>query len=348
MQSTSWHSYHIFYRGDRRIIVAKLVLPLVTSLLKDQHVDRFFFLYYPLGGPHLRLRLRPQLGRGPIVDQAFWSASKEFLERWPSPGQFDAELVRQATRAILEHDTAETDSHIYTNNTALAFPFRPEIDRYGGLEALPLSLDFFMITSSQAIDFTLSHYQESRRQQLLPLLAVLAQQAMAFARSVEEVALFAESMTANVTNETIQEKAKAFFAGHRESLCEFLRRACGYIRQALRSPSAALDAPTELYVSAARQFAQAVSSTAASARWQILTSQLHMTANRHGLERAEEAYLGRILALTLGALAKSSDCSLRDMDEALCSGNSVEADAPLTGYLREAEARLQHLLCPGG
>ncbi len=51
-----WRSYHLFYHGDRDLVLR--LWPTLAPLILSRIVDSFFFLRYSLGGPHIRIRLR--------------------------------------------------------------------------------------------------------------------------------------------------------------------------------------------------------------------------------------------------------------------------------------------------
>src|SRR3954451_23309696 len=53
-----WRAARVFYHGDRDAMLRHLVWPLLTQLTAERLCDRFYFVRYSLGGPHLRLRWR--------------------------------------------------------------------------------------------------------------------------------------------------------------------------------------------------------------------------------------------------------------------------------------------------
>jgi len=61
----TWIGYHLFYYEDPRRAVLGFVRPAVAALVEVDLIESFFFLRYALGGPHVRLRLRPAEGRSP-------------------------------------------------------------------------------------------------------------------------------------------------------------------------------------------------------------------------------------------------------------------------------------------
>src|SRR5689334_6616478 len=127
-----WISFHLYYHEDLTRAVLGFVRPAVSSLLEAGWIDRFFFVRYGLGGPHLRLRLRPVAACEPLVDRGVRRAAEQFLDGSPSTAVLDPEALRRQTLAMLASDPHETDGSVYPDNFLLAVPFRPETQRYGG------------------------------------------------------------------------------------------------------------------------------------------------------------------------------------------------------------------------
>ena len=62
MSDADWLSFHAHYHGDRDLPLRHAVASLVRRLRDDGLLESFFFMRYSLGGPHIRLRLRPAAG----------------------------------------------------------------------------------------------------------------------------------------------------------------------------------------------------------------------------------------------------------------------------------------------
>ncbi|HSU82613.1 MAG TPA: lantibiotic dehydratase C-terminal domain-containing protein, partial [Thermoanaerobaculia bacterium] len=182
-----WLSYHLYYHEDLSRAVLGFVYPAVSSLLSAGWIDRFFFVRYGLGGPHVRLRLRPLPGHAPLIDRAVHGSAEVFLSRSPSTARLDPEALQRQTQAMLAGDPHETDATVYPDNTLVAAAFRPEVQRYGGPNLLPVSVDFFTVSSAAAIDFLVRSGAEPRSQQLILALRLLLAQALCFAIDEEEL-----------------------------------------------------------------------------------------------------------------------------------------------------------------
>jgi hypothetical protein len=292
---TDWRSYHIFYHGDRRLALAELVHPVVGSLLSEHLIRSFFYIFYPLGGPHIRLRLHMQPGSGRAVEDRLSSAAREFFERKPSKPLPNEDILR-SNQVLLADDPNEQDPGVCPNDCVLSFPFQPETDRYGGPGLLDHSLDFFALSSVAAIDFLLQSGSEPRSRQLASMLRLLIAQAWGFARSSEEfLALLGfQGASAQSSRARVLARGDQEFERSREDFCRILRNALEGFSE------------TSMLAEAARRLRSQIRSAPLSTIAPIQMSQMHMTANRLGLQVAEEIYLSRILWRAARDL-KSSD-----------------------------------------
>ncbi len=288
---TPWISFHLYYHEDLNRTVTGFTYPVVLSLLRRSWIDGFFFVRYGLGGPHLRLRLRPLPGKAESVALVVRREAERFIAEMPSTATVDEDSLRRTNAAILAGDPHEADDSIYQDNTFLATTFRPETHRYGGSELLPASLNFFTLSSALALEVLHGHGGEPRARQLLLFLRLLLRQALHFAADEEELlALAGYGVEAwGKALPTILAKGDNVFAGQREVFHELFRRE---VRPWTTEPAA--DLPILLGVAAAR-LSDLIAKNDRPLRRRIGISQLHMTATRLGLSNIEEAYVSRIL-----------------------------------------------------
>jgi len=338
-----WISFHLYYHEDLTRAVLGFVRPAVSCLLKAGWIDRFFFVRYGLGGPHLRLRLRPVAACEPLVDQAVRRAAEQFLGGSPSTAVLDPEALRRQTLAMLALDPHETDGSVYPDNFLLAVPFRPETQRYGGPHLLPVSLDFFAVSSTAAIDFLARFHEEPRSRQLLLALSLLLGQALCFAADEAELlALLGYGVESwGEAAPAILSKGDRVFASQREAFCQILR---GAISDRLLAPDAPEDTGS-LLAEAARRLSRAVGPGDPPTRRRIGFSQLHMTATRLGLGNLEEAYISRLLSSAAEA-ALADDPETRSLllsllGTGLENGRSAVPDCSLQDLLPRAFAVLR-------
>lgn len=330
-----WASYHIFYHGDRNLVLRHLVRPAAATLLADGHVDRFFFIRYPLGGPHVRLRLRVIPGREEAVTAGLTGGAVAFFRRWPSTETMPEEEVRQGNRAILNGDPSEHDDSVYPDNTLRRFPCRFEVERYGGADLLAHSLDFFTLSSVQALHFLDAHGEEPQARQLATVFRLLAGQACGLAADRDELIALLEYCLPvwGVPLAPFVERGEQVFARDPQPFLRLLGEAV----ESASDPAPAPDAE------AARRLAWEIRGAPRGTRRRIATSQMHMTANRIGLRNKEEVYLCRLMSLAARELA-AADPDRWDGLGALLAARATE---PPAGGLPALLAPALKTLAPG-
>jgi hypothetical protein len=302
----AWRSYHLFYHGDRDRLLLELVRPLVSTLLADDDIDSFFFVRFALGGPHVRLRLRSLPARAETAAARVADRAAAFFARRPSLNPLDGEAIRRRNRLILARAPHERDDAVYPDNALRELPFRPEIDRYGGPQLLDFSLDFSALSSVAALRFLAAHGAEPRQQQIPVIFRLLVRQALGLARSCEELAILLRAPVESWGDSMAPAVARADQV--------FARRGQDLLRL-LRTEIELLSAAPE--TEAARRLAWEVRGAPEDRRRRIAESHLHMTANRLGIEGAEEVYLARLLWRSAQALAASLPEAWKSLGEAL-------------------------------
>lgn len=304
-----WISCHLYYHEDLNRALKGFVQPVVLTLLEAAQIDAFFFVRYSLGGPHLRLRLRPLPGCKDEVLAAAQSFAREFLDRVPSTKSLDEEVVRRTTESILAFDPNETDNTIYPDNSLVIRPFRPEVQRYGGPQRLQASLDFFVLSSVVAIELLARHGDAPRSTQLEHALRLLLQQAIGFAADGAELLdllRYGMDSWSGGGPPKILEKADKVFGLQRKAFLQLFRTSLEKVRSLLENGEIASTAVDFLVLGAARLSA-AISSADLPTRARIGGSQLHMTASRLGIGNAEEVYISRLLTSTLRELSATGE-----------------------------------------
>jgi thiopeptide-type bacteriocin biosynthesis protein len=307
-EERSWVSYHFYYHEDPNLLALDLVAPLVAAQFRKRLIDRFFYIRYALGGPHIRLRLRTSPALREQVVEETGRAAAELLARSPSRKPLLEENIRKTNEALLAADPHETDDAVYADNSFFVTEFRPEIDRYGGPGLLNGSLDFFSISSCVALDFQREHRPRPRAAQLTAMFRVLLQQALGSVGKEEHLLrLVAYAVTSwSEQFPGARKKADDVFLAQQDAFLSLVR---SEIESALsaRGDSGAESLPGRLLLGrASRRLFQVVGRTdEEEAVLSICASQLHMTANRLGLTNAEEVYLGRLLAAALEEIVRN-------------------------------------------
>lgn len=277
--TAAWRSWHLFYNGDRDRLLTELVRPTVATLLAEEWIDRFFFVRFALGGPHVRLRLRVCDGRAGAVDEDLCRAATGFFARHPSPAPVPEEVVRRQNRQILAHDPNERDDSVYPDNSCIAVPIAFEIERYGGPSLLGHSLDYFVLSSVEALRLLEACAGQPRARQLPAFCRLLVRQAWGLADDrAELVELLSYAVRGVDLLKPLVDRGDQVFERRREAFLEIVGS------EIARPPDVA-----------GRRLSRLVRAAGPAIRRRIAVSQMHMTANRLGLTNADEVYLGRVL-----------------------------------------------------
>ena len=317
----SWLNYHLYYHEDVGYAIRHFVHPLVAGLLQSGWIDSFFFIRYCLGGPHIRLRLRPRPGASALVTEAAEFQVREFLSSRPSTSKIPRESILRINQKVMASDPHELDASIYPDNTFLRFPFRPEVERYGGPEIWRDSLDFFAVSSATALDLLSRYGGEPRSRQLALAFRVLACQALSFARDEEDlvsnVRYAVDVWGARMPRALARGDHE--FVEHRSTFSQWFGREFYLLTAGNNVAATAWEEAKAQLGEAACHLAWIVRAADRGVHQRIGTSQLHMTANRLGLNNAEEVYLSRILT--------------RLVSELIASGGALRSLPPAMGVL---------------
>lgn len=147
----AWLSLHLFYHhveGQDRLLL-EAVAPAVETLRRMGWVERYFFIRYWEGGPHVRLRLsgsRP--GWTDAAEAEVRARFSDFVARVPGPGPFARE---ELARAVPPSAAMDTPSRWYEDHSLHLIPYTAELPRYGGLHAMAYSERLFQHGSDCAL-----------------------------------------------------------------------------------------------------------------------------------------------------------------------------------------------------
>jgi len=138
MNTHPWLGLHLFYHDDLDRPIAGWVYPLVQRLQREQQIERFFFIRYWQGGPHLRLRLLPSEGADPEALAALASESGgAFSAAQPAAATMSLEDYLRSTEQLSRWEYgADQRLPFYPNNSVQRIAYQPEHQRYGGPAAL--------------------------------------------------------------------------------------------------------------------------------------------------------------------------------------------------------------------
>jgi hypothetical protein len=290
----NWHAYHIFYHADRHLMLRRLVRPLLAMLASERLIDRFYFVRYDLGGPHLRVRWRVTDEKAAATAETLWSrCATDFFARYPSLKSMRREKILEINRALAGVDPMARPSvrRVYPDNCWKKFPTMFELERYGGAGHFTATLNLFCLSSFLVLE-TLEEGGESSRAWTCSAMLRLA--------------LYLAWGLANDTQEFIKLAQYGAHAwGSRLAPC--LReadlafdRAAPQITRFVLGELEAISAPTgnwnrRILAEAADLLRRQTLALSPHARRRIAFGHIHMTANRLGLLNPEEAYVSRML-----------------------------------------------------
>lgn len=312
---SDWASFHLYYHENQDRLLLGLIDPLVGSLLASGLIDRFFFVRYPLGGPHVRLRLRCRPGSAESVAAAVNAQAEEFLRTQPSWRSLEREVIRKHNGSLLAQDPQEDDAAVYPDNFVRNVPCHFEAERYGGDVLLEPSLDFFTVSSARSLEL-LRDCTSSPSRRLHAALHLILRYGLGFAQDIQECITFLRQFPVisqqRVPPAVLSKASKV----HGQQKAGFL----SLMQRELESLTGCLSPCGDLQM--ARSLAWEVRSADEPTRRRILTSHLHMTANRIGLSNIEETYISAILCHTGNDLLVAG--SLRDESFPKVAGGDTE------------------------
>ncbi|MDN3352020.1 thiopeptide-type bacteriocin biosynthesis protein [Actinomadura sp. DC4] len=316
-----WLSFHVFYAANSNPILVEGVTPVVRRLREEGLVDRWFFIRYWLEGPHVRLRMLPsRAGDAPRVRAEVLAALEAVLARRPALYETDRDSSGELFKRMYLAEYSEErwnaeygedgEMPYRANNSVHEIAYRQELDRYGGPAGMALSEWHFERSS----DLVLRLLATGNMHMRTVLLGQTAQLDMAlcfaFLRDDAAVATFLENYrifweTSYQEPSTDQhETFDRSFERMRDRLEERLLR----VRAAVRDPASAAgaerewaehclllrDRATSLARAGELSFRNGPVTDPAVALPILLSSYVHMTANRLGASILDEIYLAYV------------------------------------------------------
>ncbi|HEX6039515.1 lantibiotic dehydratase C-terminal domain-containing protein [Longimicrobium sp.] len=287
-----WRAYHLVYHDDRDRLLRELVLPLAADLAAEGDVEALFFIRYNLGGPHVRLRLRPSPGRDTASGERVRAAFADYVARAPSTGTLPDETVRERNRGILPTDSQAGDvaDVVFADNSLHEAPPGFEVERYGGPARLGCTLEAFALSSVDALSW-LAEAMPTPAARLGEAWRAWVRHAWFAARDGDE---FLAQLAASTPSP--ESPLAAFVARGDDAYARGGEQMRLRMLNELASLAAGDGNGGELrWMNGPRHLAQGLADADDATRLSIARSHAHMTCNRLGLRVAEEAYLGRML-----------------------------------------------------
>lgn len=135
-----WISLYIYFKGDiYEPECDKIILDLVENIVNyaksNKLFEKYFFIRYSENGPHVRLRF--------YADQfLFNNLLMSFIED---------SINNYKPKELLSYP-APSATQTESNSSIILVDYEPEIERYGGKEAIKIAEEFFFYSSETAIE----------------------------------------------------------------------------------------------------------------------------------------------------------------------------------------------------
>jgi thiopeptide-type bacteriocin biosynthesis protein len=330
-EGTRWLAAHLFFDGDAGIytgdtdeLVLGIAEPFVRRCQREGWIDGWFFIRYSEYGPHVRLRLH---GRGEVLDQAVWPALREHVRaRYPGV-VFERPDVPAMPAWPPDPAAAEKEKRegpVQITHAAL-IDYEPEIERYGGPDAIRVAERMFEVSSEAACSLLEKTSRTERSSRLGKGLLTMVELMHVFSNGDRAFA----ARWANQYNQGYlrgvarDEEARgawlgAFDSGYgsqADTLGEYVEEVWSRMDEG-EPLSEALDLYRDGLLEVRGHFrglfdaGKLVSPMEPYAAWEqavggICSSYLHMTNNRLGITVQEESYLAYLIMRTLQSPAES-------------------------------------------
>lgn len=136
----NWLSSYVYFKGDIYEpecdkIILEIIEPLILYGKEKKWFDKYFFIRYSERGTHVRLRFFGDTG---TLNNNF----KQYIENY---------IHNFADNELLSFPLPAPDQPEH-NSSLLWTDYEPEIERYGGEEAIKIAEEFFYYSSETAIE----------------------------------------------------------------------------------------------------------------------------------------------------------------------------------------------------
>jgi len=284
-------------------VIVRIVAPLVDRCFERRWIRRFFYIRYSELMPHIRLRLLPI--EAELADEVRREVEREITSRSPNAVVGRLAVPEPGTPVLADDERVANLAWV---------DYEPEVDRYGGLQALRVAERFFEDSSKASIAMlrSLSDSRSSRLgQSLLQMLIV----SHSFARKAQAAAALSDFFSRSYLpalakrfggeESTWEEAFSHGFTKQASTLTEYVCDAWERLETG-SSLGPAFDALVEATQQRATELERLVSTgrvivhgrrctTWQDAQFALAPSYLHMLCNRNGTTMAEEAYLANLM-----------------------------------------------------
>lgn len=173
--SLVWKAYHIYYHGDLDKLIRESIKPLTVKLLVERGIEKFFFIRYWEGGPHIRFRIK-------LVENNVTNKINEmiinhincFLTKYPSKNIDENYVItRQFNQLAYLENIDLKNNQIMPNNTVSEELYVPEFKKYGGELGIKLAEEHFFYSSLLVFGF-LNELNEIKHKYFMGIKVILS------------------------------------------------------------------------------------------------------------------------------------------------------------------------------
>lgn len=149
-----WMSYHMFcHDTSKHIELIKKVSTILEKLVKIEKINKWFFIRYWIGGPHLRIRLEAN-NNLTSEDKKKLLDSLVQMNIENSGFQIKRDLYYSMNKAGLNETTLEEkDFPWFRSGLVEEIDYIPEVSRYGGDKLISTSETGFYLSSLLSLNF---------------------------------------------------------------------------------------------------------------------------------------------------------------------------------------------------
>nr|WP_172686361.1 lantibiotic dehydratase C-terminal domain-containing protein [Macrococcus caseolyticus]AIU53947.1 TclL [Macrococcus caseolyticus] len=141
----NWTSLHIFYFDNNKELLVKCIY----NMYLNNFFDKFFYINYWDGGPHIRLRIANITKN---EKEIIIKTIQKFIQENPSLSKISEKDYLITSNNFADKENSEI-LELQKNNTILEIEYKPEIDKYLNNEGVHISEDIFFISSLNSLTY---------------------------------------------------------------------------------------------------------------------------------------------------------------------------------------------------
>ncbi|MEU7929929.1 thiopeptide-type bacteriocin biosynthesis protein [Micromonospora echinofusca] len=315
-----WSALHVHLHAgsdSTEAVLREHIVPATTDLLARGEISSWFFVRYWEGGPHLRWRVAdatPETVRRMRAGLVEAVAALPPPARELRPADWYAQFgVHTSDRADVGHGAGGgPELGWHPHGTVLEQPYRPEVDRYGGPDAIGAAEELFAASSRVAVALLDAPPARRRSTTVDLLFAFLTASGLDGHEAVRFLRGYANGWTL-VPESRGQDLGPALVAAERDfhadpSVYPARQRLIADIVARGRGASTSVN----YWADEVAAYVERLRALDGQGRLRgtvpgVLSSQLHMLHNRLGLSIPAECHLAWLASLAYGAPAAAPD-----------------------------------------